>query len=183
MKVNLNNNPMAVRTSLLSEEALQQRLDAVNFLDIPEVFEPQHIGVAWGCLKMKVETRKDLLFFLAATNYLNAWVKQEGQKEYKSLIYKQLKRRVSQVFTSLICHPLNKVRLYYEEGKMNCAYIEVEGWLFSFHRIPVNSRILCYAKSEKNQKLLWKGKRLQPIAATLLEWNIRREKIPLHLAV
>ncbi len=49
--------------------------------------------------------------------------------------------------------------------------IEVNGFQFSFHNVPLNEILETFSSSQDNKKIEWSGKRLQPIAPLLLKYS------------
>lgn len=114
-----------------------------------------------------VKTKQDLFLRLTALNLLNSLVK---QKEYKEVVnYGNIKPKVFYLIKNLASK--NILELCDElciKPSEDCAYIRCYGLQFGFHNINAKALEEEYPNLV-NEKGVWDGVRLQPIAKELYE--------------
>jgi hypothetical protein len=120
-------------------------------------------------------TREDVFHYLAAMNVINAWLsrnrKNKGQgdpqlnKLFRDMYF--FKTYLSNFITDLIINPKPFVQLFIDN---ELSLIEINSFQFSFHNILKNETIIQFQNSLDNKKIVWRGKRLQPIAPLLLKY-------------
>lgn len=115
-----------------------------------------------------VGTKQELLLRLGALNLLNALVKHE---EYKKVLnYGMIKPKVFYLIKNLASRDLLELcdEVYIKPSE-NCAYIRCYGLQFGFHNI--NAKALEEEFPQlTNEKGVWDGIRLQPIAENLYDF-------------
>ncbi|MGL4519361.1 MAG: hypothetical protein ACRCUJ_06730 [Phocaeicola sp.] len=113
-----------------------------------------------------IRTKNDAFLVLCSLNLLNAAVKKD---EYKELIGCGLIKPAVAKFVQFCTTDVESNLV--EELKYNvqeqCTYIRCYGIQFSFHNVGVNRLGEDFIKSFANERVVWDGVRLQPIALEL----------------
>lgn len=146
----------------LITERLRQRILSQDRNSIPAL--PYHLALkAWDILQSEWAFQtEDILRFLCAANYLNAFVKQSQNPLYhheyrfKSLLTDYL----------LTLNDSTELTIFSEE---NVLMVECEGLIFSFHGMDLNRLKPCL----KQHSPSWAHIRLQPYAIELLTEAIK----------
>lgn len=124
------------------------------------------ITEALGVATEHCEDKDDFFRVLSALNLLNAAIK---DKRWKSeLSYGFIKGRVAQLFDQWIAHPVDDVKAYYNEIE-GAVFFDVDGVVFSYHRIGFSERIRSFIHSAANSPIEWAGVRLQNIPVELFD--------------
>lgn len=130
---------------------------------------------ALGVMKIMPTDEFDTFHSLAAINLINSWLSRNRNKEtisdkdgklFKNMYY--FKTYLANILTDLIKREVDFAKIYIEK---DLSIVETFGFQFSFHHTPVNETISSYEKSNANNKIIWTGKRLQPIAPLLLNYS------------
>jgi hypothetical protein len=130
---------------------------------------------AFGTLKILPKSEKDLFHSICCINLINAYLSRRRKgtpildKDAKLLknMY-SFKSYLCDILTERINAEIISDRIYIETGLI---MIEVNGFQFSFHNIPLNETLENFSRSIDNKKIEWSGKRLQPIAPLLLKYS------------
>ncbi len=110
--------------------------------------------------------KDDFFRVLSALNLLNAAIK---DKRWKSeLSYDFIKGRAAQLFDQWIASPVDGVKAYYNERE-GAVFFDVDGVVFSYHRIGFSERIRAFIHSAANSPIEWAGVRLQKIPVELFD--------------
>ncbi len=110
--------------------------------------------------------KDDFFRVLSALNLLNAAIK---DKRWKSeLSYGFIKGRAAQLFDQWIANPVDDVKAYYNVGE-GAVFFDVDGVIFSYHRIGLSKRIRSFIYSAANSPIEWAGMRLQKIPVELFD--------------
>lgn len=122
---------------------------------------PMAVNTAINVVKFHyVKNEKDLFYYLAAINLLNAAIKMKKYK--KSLSYRFIKGKARVITECVIARKQFKgVNFYYSAGE-NCLYVKVLDVIFSFHYVDETPFILNIASAMPPIK--WSGIKLQIIA-------------------
>lgn len=131
---------------------------------------------SYGIMKMEISNLYDAFYYFAAMNLINAWLSRKNKianaskkeaKLFKDMYY--FKTYIQSTITDLINNnkQIEDINIYIEK---NLVMIDLLGFVFSFHNIPLNEAIIQYSLSNKNKTIEWTGKRLQPIAPLLLAY-------------
>lgn len=129
---------------------------------------------ALSIAKMIPTTKEDIFHYLAAMNVINAWLSRNRKnkatdpqldKLFKDMYF--FKTYVSNLITDLIINPKPFAKLFVDK---ELSLIEIDSFQFSFHNIPKNETIFQFQKSLENREIVWRKKRLQPIAPLLLKY-------------
>ena len=126
---------------------------------------------ALGIMKITPKNKFDLFHYLSSMNLLNAWINQnkkqknKNEKLFSDMYY--FKTYLSKTLTHLITNNSYEARIYLEQ---DLVMIELNGFQFSFHHVPMSLEMTERLNSEKNKKIEWSGKRLQPIAPLVLRY-------------
>jgi hypothetical protein len=130
---------------------------------------------ALGVMKIMPTDKYDTFHSLAAINLINSWLSRNRNKKnisgkdnklFKNMYY--FKTYLADVLTDLIKREVDFAKIYIER---DLSIVEIFGFQFSFHHTPKNETISDYEKSNTNKKIIWTGKRLQPIASLLLNYS------------
>lgn len=128
---------------------------------------------AFGVMKISPINEFDVFYSLAALNTINAWMSNTKLK-INSLHKKKLMRKlyyfkayVSKIFTFLICN-----RSHYAKISITADLylVEIFNFQFSFHHIERNEILDSFKQGSENKEIIWRGKRLQPIAPLILAY-------------
>lgn len=126
---------------------------------------------ALGIMKIKPENNVDLFHYMSAMNLLNAWInRNKRKKDKKERLYRDMyyfKSYLSNTITHLLEKHSLGAKIYLEP---DLATVEMADYQFSFHHLPMTEVMTEYLQSEKNIKIEWKGKRLQPIASLIFRY-------------
>lgn len=130
---------------------------------------------ALGVMKILPTSEFDTFHSLAAINLINSWISTNRYKQnisdkdvklFRNMNY--FKTCLADVLTDLIKREVDFAKIYIEN---DLSIVEIFGLQFSFHHTPKNETISTYEKSNANTVIIWKGKRLQPIASLLLNYS------------
>lgn len=129
----------------------------------------EHIAAAKREAKRMVYSTEDLFLRLAALNLLNRAIKIKPNNF--GLSYGFIKGNAGLLLTWLVRVKSSTInyRLFVDTTE-SCAYVEVEGVLFSFHHVHLDDSLRHYSKEARNEPITWEGIRLQPIALPLFQW-------------
>jgi hypothetical protein len=130
---------------------------------------------AFGTMKILPKCETDLFHSLCCINLINAYLSRQRKrthildKETKLLrnMY-SFKKYLADILTERIKAKNFSTPLFVEKSLI---MIEVNGFQFSFHNVPLNETLENFLKSRDNRKIEWSGKRLQPIASLLLKYS------------
>lgn len=111
-------------------------------------------------------TRDDYFMVLSALNLLNAAIKDARWKH--ELSYGFIKGQAARLFDQWIAKPVEGIRAYYNERE-GAVFFDVEGVIFSYHRIAINDRIRGFIRSSANKPIEWGGIRLQKIPVEVFD--------------
>lgn len=111
-------------------------------------------------------TKEDYFRVLSALNLLNAAIKDKRWKH--QLSYGFIKGHAAKLFEHWITSPIDDVKAYYNETE-GAVFFNVDGVVFSYHRIPFSDCIRSFIHSINNQPISWNGIRLQKIPVELFE--------------
>lgn len=130
---------------------------------------------AFGTMKILPKSETDLFHSLCCINLINAYLSR--QRKGTQILDKDAKLfRNMYSFKSYLCDILTErikaknfsAPIYIEKSLI---MIEVNGFQFSFHNVPLNEPLENFSRSQDNRKIEWSGKRLQPIAPLLLKYS------------
>lgn len=130
---------------------------------------------AFGTMKILPQNEADFFHSLCCINLINAFLSRKRKrarisdkdaKLFKNMYY--FKSYLSDILTERIKANNYSAPLYVEKSLI---IIEVDGFQFSFHNIPLNETLDNFSRSQDNRKIEWSGKRLQPIAPLLLKYS------------
>lgn len=110
--------------------------------------------------------KDDFFRVLSALNLLNAAIKDKRWKH--ELSYGFIKGRAAQLFDQWIAKPVRGVEAYYNEQE-GAVFFELDGVIFSYHRIGFSKRIKSFIHSAANKPIEWDGVRLQKIPVELFD--------------
>ena len=126
---------------------------------------------ALGIMKITPDNKFDLFQYLSSMNLLNAWInRNKRQKNKKEKLFSDMyyfKTYLSKILTHLLANNSYGARIYLEQ---DLAMIELNGFQFSFHHVPMSNEMIEYLNSEKNIKIEWSGKRLQTITPLVFRY-------------
>ena len=126
---------------------------------------------------MKITPKNDLDFFhsLCALNLINAFLTGKRGNDHlnsrQEKLFKDMysfKKYLSDIVTDRINHQVFSIPIFITK---DLIIIEIKGFQFSFHNIPLNQTLLEYERSSQNKEITWKEKRLQPIAPLLFNYS------------
>lgn len=130
---------------------------------------------AFGTMKILPKTETDLFHSLCCINLINAYLSRQRKGsqilDKDAKLFKNIyifKSYLSQILTEQIKDKNFSAPLYIENSLI---MIEVNGFQFSFHNVPLNETLENFSTSRHNIKIKWSGKRLQPIAPLLLKYS------------
>ncbi len=108
--------------------------------------------------------KEDYFRVLSALNLQNAAIKDKRWKH--KLSYAFIKGRAAALFNQWISHQIVGVCAYYDvvEG---VVLFNVDGIIFSFHRIGLSERVRDFIRMKGNKQIVWNGIRLQKIPVEL----------------
>lgn len=167
---------------------LQNHLNLPESIDIEdllsEINEPQKeeyemqksdLMEAFGTMKMLPKNENDFFHSLCCINLINAFLSRQRQGKQQlgkdNKLYRNMysfKTYLSVILTQRIKVKNFSAPIYIDK---NLIIIEINGFQFSFHNIPLNEALDAFSKSSDNKIIEWKGKRLQPIAPLLLKYS------------
>ncbi|MDP3432661.1 MAG: hypothetical protein Q8T04_06820 [Bacteroidota bacterium] len=159
-----------------------EKLDSQKLLNeinnpLQEIYEikKSELMEALGIMKIHPQNEEDFFHSLCAINLVNAYLgRQRANKEIQSKESKlfrnmyYFKTYLSEILTERIRDKNYTVPIYMTK---NLIIVEILGFQFSFHSIPLNETLTKFTESQYNKEILWKGKRLQPIASLLLNYS------------
>jgi hypothetical protein len=155
-----------------NKEELQKLIDS----EINETYPIQKssINESLSLIKMIPKSKADIFQVLCSFNLLNAWLKSNTNESNKREIY-SFKSYLTPFIENLIEKDIVDVSIYIEN---HFAIIDIDGFQFSFHNITVSKTINSFRNSTENKLIIWKGKKLQPIAQILFLYSklIRKEQ-------
>lgn len=129
---------------------------------LDEMIITEALGVAAECCVEK----GDFFRVLSALNLLNTAIKDRRWKH--ELSYGFIKGRAAKLFEQWIINPVDGVKAYYDERE-GAVLFEVDGVVFSYHRIGFSERIKSFIHSPANKPIEWAGVRLQKIPLELFD--------------
>jgi len=112
------------------------------------------------------ETKDDYFRVLSALNLLNAAIKDRRWKA--QLSYGFIKGRAAGLFDQWIAQHVEGVTAYYN-GKEGAVFFEIDGIVFSYHRIGFSDRIRKFIHTPDNKPIMWSGVKLQRIPVELFD--------------
>ena len=127
---------------------------------------------AMSIKQIKPKTQAQIFYFLAAMNLLNAWLTAKRKIELspkEKKLYKDIysfKELIVPLFEKLSLLRNCEIKTGIEK---DLALIEIMGFQFSFHSVPISAEIISLIRSNKDS-ITWKGKRLQPIASLIFNY-------------
>lgn len=162
------NLPEVINVDKLFEEIVNPKLVEYEILksDLME---------ALATMKIPPIDERDFFHSLCCFNLVNAYLSRKrkgtGIQENDTKLFRSMysfKSYLGHILTSRIEANNFSVPIYFEK---DLVMIEVNGFQFSFHSIPMNATLDDYSRSQYNNKIEWSGKRLQPIAPLLLKYS------------
>jgi hypothetical protein len=130
---------------------------------------------AFATMKILPKSETDFFHSLCCINLINAYLSRQRrgnqQVEKDAKLFKNMysfKAYLSEILTERIKAKNFSAPLYIEK---NLIMVEINGFQFSFHNIPLNEILETFSRSQDNNKIEWSGKRLQPIAPLLLKYS------------
>lgn len=124
------------------------------------------ITKALGLATEDCETKEDFFKVLSALNLLNSAIKDRRWKG--QLSYGFIKGRAAKLFDQWIANPVVGVSAFYND-KEGAVFFDVDGVVFSYHRIRFSERIRSFIHSASNRPIAWAGIRLQTIPVELFD--------------
>lgn len=161
----------------LSESISSQEL-------LSEINEPQKeeyeiqksdLMEALGIMKILPKNQTDFFHSLCCINLINAYLSRQrigkyplekGNKLFRNMY--SFKVYLSEMLTERIKLKDLSTPIYINK---DLIMIEINGFQFSFHNVPLNETLKVFSKSTDNMFFEWSGKRLQPIAPLLLKYS------------
>lgn len=150
---------------LQDKEELKNLIDREHKSDYP--IRKSSINESLSLIKLTPRSKNDVFQILCSFNLLNAWLKSSVIEKNKRELY-SFKSYLTPFLECLIDLKITGVSVYIEN---NFALVEIDEFQFSFHNISVSDNIENYKKSTLNEQIIWKGKKLQPIAELLFEYS------------
>lgn len=160
----------------------QDKIDAeslLNEIEYPTESEypinKSELMEALGIIKIIPTDDTDLFHSLACVNLINAFLSRErkkkslGSKErnlFRNMYY--FKTYLQKVLTDRIGKQNYSAPIYIER---DLILVEINGFQFSFHNVPMNDVLKEYERSIHNKEIIWNKKRLQPLAPLLLKYS------------
>jgi hypothetical protein len=167
----------------------QEKLDAEKILTeiitpTQEVYEikKSELMEAFAIMKIKPKSDEDFFHSFCAVNLINAYIgrqrkNQENDEKNKNLFKNMyyFKTYLSEIIAERIETNNFTIPVYINK---TLIMVDIHGIQFSFHNIPLIQTLKDFVTSENNKEIIWKGKRLQPIAPLLLNYSraLRQEK-------
>lgn len=149
-----------------SKKQMVEKLYKMNEDRTDKGLDEMIITEALGVATEPCVDKDDFFRVLSALNLLNAAIK---DKRWKSeLSYGFIKGRAAQLFDQWIANPVDGVKAYYNERE-GAVFFEVDGVVFSYHRIGFSERIRSFIHSAANSPIEWAGLRLQKIPVELFD--------------
>lgn len=130
---------------------------------------------AFGIMKILPVNDSDFFHSLCCMNLINAYlsrqkkIKQQSDKDNK--LYRNMyffKTYLTSILSDRIIAKNFSSPIYIDN---NLIIVEINEFQFSFHNIPLNETLEIFVKSKDNKKIIWSGKKLQPIAPLLLKYS------------
>ncbi len=159
-----------------------QQLDDKKLLEeiknpLKEQYEIMKSDLMEALSVLKIIPQDDLGFFhsLASVNLINAFLSQK--RKLKLLTAKEanlfrnmyhFKSYLGDILTRRI-EDKNFSAPIYIQGDF--VIVEMLNFQFSFHSVPKNSTLNTYETSSHNKEIIWRGKKLQPIAPLILYYS------------
>jgi len=122
------------------------------------------ITEALGVAIERCVDRDDFFRVLSTLNLLNAAIKDKRWKHNLSYVF--INGRAAQIFEQWIINPVCGVRAFYNKQE-GVVFFELDGAVFSYHRIRFSERIRSFIRSEANKPIEWNGARSQKIPVEL----------------
>ncbi len=175
---------------------LQNHLNSQQIYDIEELkreienpnnviyeIKKSDLMEAISVMKIIPKDNLDLFYSLVSVNLINAFLSKQRKnkalnKKEKNLFQNMysFKSYISDVLTTYISKNDSSIPIYIKD---DLVIIEMLGYQFSFHNIPMNDILKKYELSAHNKEIIWSGKKLQPIAPLLLYYSrALRQKTP-----
>lgn len=163
----LNQEEELNSTSLLAE--IQNPLD--NSYEILK----SNLMEALSIMKIRPRTEEDLFHSLCAFNLINAYLSNrsknktlitKGDKLFRNMYY--FKTYITETLAEWIKNAVLDIPIYLTN---DLVIIEINGFQFSFRNIPLNSTLAEYLICSENEEIIWRGKKLQPIAPLLFNYS------------
>ena len=138
---------------------------------------------AFGMMKIIPKNDTDFFHSLCCINLINAYLSRQRKGnqilEKDSKLFRNMysfKSYLSEILTERIKAKTFSAPVYIEK---NLIMVEINGFQFSFHSVPLGETLENFSRSGDNRKIEWSGKRLQPIATLLLNYSrgIRQKKM------
>ena len=130
---------------------------------------------AFGIMKIPPKNDKDLFHSLCCINLINAYLSRQRNGKQQSVKDNKLFRNMysfkaylSDILSERIKDKNFSAPIYIDKNQI---IVEINGFQFSFHNIPLNETLQTYEESEENKSIEWSGKKLQPIAPLLLKYS------------
>ncbi len=130
---------------------------------------------AFGIMKIYPKNEDDFFHSLCSINLINAYLSRQRQnkqlKEKENKLFRNIyyfKTYLSDVLTERIKSQNFTIPIYVDK---NLIMVEIKGFQFNFHSIPLNETLTNFSNSVNNKVIAWSGKRLQPIAPLLLNYS------------
>lgn len=132
---------------------------------------------AFSIMKTVPNNNNEFFLYLSAMNLLNSWSTRVKKQKNELNLFGNMhyfKGYISDSITYLITKhsDLFNSKIYFEKTLM---MVEINDFIFSFHHIPLNRVIEDYTNSERNNKIIWKEKKLQPIAPLI--YRLAKERL------
>jgi len=130
---------------------------------------------AFGTMKILPKNETDFFHSLCCINLINAYLSRQRQDKYQldkdNKLFRNMysfKTYLSEILTERINVKNFSTPIYIEK---DLIMLEINGFQFSFHNVPLNDTLKAFSKSADNVFFEWSGKRLQPIAPLLLKYS------------
>ena len=166
---------------------IQNHLNSLGILDsealLEEIQNPKEdkyeikkseLMEAFAFLKIIPKNNQDFFHSLCSFNLINAFlndklvskIKPKEKRKFKDMYF--FKTYLADMITKRIENNDFSIPMYLTKDLL---IVEIFGFQFSFHNVPMNDTLKKYRKSNLNKELVWSGKRLQPIAPLLLNYS------------
>lgn len=143
-----------------------ERIYSQNAIDAGRGIDEMVITEALAAATEECETKEDYFRALSALNLLNAAIKDRRWKD--QLSYGFIKGMAARLLEQWIEAPVSGVRAYYDAVE-GAVFFDVDGVIFSYHRIPLSPEIRTFTASAANLRIEWKGVRLQRIPVRVFD--------------
>lgn len=130
---------------------------------------------AFATMKILPKNETDFFHSLCCINLINAFLSRQRRDKYQldkdNKLFRNMysfKTYLSEIITERIKVKNFSTPIYIDK---DLIMLEINGFQFSFHNVPLNETLEVFSKSADNKIFEWSGKRLQPIAPLLLKYS------------